>query len=98
MGHGRGGDDRARHGVKTRGPTLLVTDLAVWKPDPVSKEFTVVSLHPGVTREQVQETVGWTARFATEVSETPPPTTRELAVLRDLKSRSDAAHKGRTGE
>lgn len=95
MGHGQGGDDRARHGVKTRGPTLLVTDLAVWKPDPVTKEFTVVSLHPGVTREQVQDTVGWTVRFAAEVGETPPPTPEELAVLRDLKTRSDAAHRGR---
>jgi glutaconate CoA-transferase subunit B len=95
LGHGRGGDDRARHGVRTKGPTLLVTDLAVWKPDPVTKEFTVVSLHPGVTREQVQDTVGWTVRFAEAVSETPPPTPEELAVLRDLKTRSDAAHRGR---
>ncbi|WP_316979838.1 CoA-transferase subunit beta [Shumkonia mesophila] len=94
LGHGKGGDDRVRHGVKTQGPTLLITDLAVWKPDPVTKEFTVVSLHPGVTREQIQETVGWTVRFAAEVTETPPPTDEELAVLRDLKSRSDAAHRG----
>ena len=94
LGHGKGGDHRARHGVKTRGPTLLITDLAVWKPDPVTKEFTVVSLHPGVTREQVQDTVGWTVRFAAEVTETPPPTDEELAVLRDLKTRSDAAHRG----
>lgn len=94
LGHGRGGDDRARHGVKTLGPTLIITDLAVWKPDPVTKEFTVVSLHPGVTRGQVQDTVGWKVRFAAEVSETPPPTPEELAVLRDLKSRSDAAHRG----
>ncbi len=94
LGHGQGGDDRARHGVKTRGPTLLITDLAVWKPDPVTKEFTVVSMHPGVTREQVQDTVGWTVRFAAEVTETPPPTDEELAVLRDLKTRSDAAHRG----
>jgi glutaconate CoA-transferase subunit B len=98
LGHGKGGDDRARHGVRTRGPTLLITDLAVWKPDPVTKEFTVVSLHPGVTREQVQDTVGWTVRFAAKVTETSPPTNEELEVLRDLKSRSDAAHKGQAGE
>ena len=59
FGHGDGGDHRKRLGIDTKGPTLLITDLAIWKPDPETKEFTVVSLHPGVTREQVQETCGW---------------------------------------
>jgi len=92
LGHGRGGDDRARHGITTKGPTLLVTDLAVWRPDPDSKEFTVVSLHPGVDRAQVQDTCGWPARFAAEVAETPAPTAQELTALRELHARSDAAH------
>ena len=94
MGHGRGGDDRTRHGVRTKGPTKLITDLAVWEPDPESKEFTVVSLHPSVSREQVRETVGWPAKFARQVAETPPPTQRELQVLRDLQARTDAAQRG----
>ncbi|WP_026872808.1 CoA-transferase subunit beta [Inquilinus limosus] len=92
LGHGTGGDDRARHGVSTKGPTLLVTDLAVWRPHPVTKEFTVVSLHPGVTREQVQETCGWTVRFADNLEETPPPSALELKTLRDLKERTRIAH------
>lgn len=94
FGHGSGGDDRARLGITTKGPTLLITDLAIWKPDPVSKEFTVVSLHPGVTREQVQETCGWTVKYAEALEETPEPTALELTTLRDLKARTDAAHKG----
>ena len=48
FGHGDGGDHRQRLGITTKGPTLLITDLAIWKPDPETKEFTVVSLHPGV--------------------------------------------------
>jgi glutaconate CoA-transferase subunit B len=92
LGHGTGGDDRARHGVTTKGPTLLVTDLAVWRPDAVTKEFTVVSLHPGVTREQVQETCGWTVRFADNLEQTPPPSALELKTLRDLKERTRIAH------
>lgn len=94
FGHGEGGDHRARLGITTKGPTLLITDLAVWKPDPVTKEFTVVSLHPGVTREQVQETCGWLVKYAETLAETPPPTELELTTLRDLKVRTDAAHKG----
>jgi glutaconate CoA-transferase subunit B len=94
FGHGTGGDDREKLGIRTKGPTLLVTDLAVWRPDPETKEFTVVSIHPGVTREQVQETCGWPVEFAGTVEETPPPTAQELEVLRDLKARTDAAHSG----
>ena len=41
--------------MKTKGPTKLITDLAIWAPDPETKEMTVVSIHPGVTREQIQE-------------------------------------------
>lgn len=92
LGHGSGGDDRARHGVTTQGPTLLVTDLAVWKPAPETKEFTVVSMHPGVTPQQVEKTCGWAVNFAEHVAETPAPTERELGVLRDLHARTKAAH------
>lgn len=41
FGHGEGGDHRRRLGMTTKGPTLLITDLAIWKPDPVTKEFVV---------------------------------------------------------
>lgn len=94
MGHGKGGDDRAKHGLKTKGPTMMVTDLAVWKPDPETKEFTVATLHPGVTREQMQESCGWTIRYAADLGETPAPTAEELEVLRDLNARTKAAHGG----
>jgi glutaconate CoA-transferase subunit B len=97
FGHGEGGDHRRRLGITTKGPTLLITDLAVWKPDPDSKEFTVVSMHPGVSREQVQETCGWRVRFADEVEETLPPTALELSTLRDLQARTEKAHGGRKG-
>src|SRR6266850_3191882 len=55
LGHGEGGDDRARLGIKTKGPTKLVTDLAIFEPDPQSKEMTVVSIHPGVTRDLIKD-------------------------------------------
>ncbi len=92
IGHVSGGDSRAKLGVKTKGPTRLITDLALFEPDPETKEMTVVSLHPGVTREQIQENAGWKIRFASSVAETPPPTPRELEVLRDLHARTNRAH------
>jgi glutaconate CoA-transferase subunit B len=92
FGHGEGGDHRRRLGIETKGPTLLITDLAVWRPDPETKEFTVTSLHPGVTREQVQETCGWRVRYADHMEETPLPSTLELETLRDLHARTQRAH------
>jgi glutaconate CoA-transferase, subunit B len=92
MGHGEGGDHRARLGLATKGPTKVITDLCVLEPDPETKELTVVSLHPGVTREAVQEACGWQLRFAETVGETPSPTVAELSVLRDLHARSKRAH------
>jgi glutaconate CoA-transferase subunit B len=92
IGHVSGGDSRAKLGVKTKGPTKLITDLALFEPDPQTKEMTVVSIHPGVTREQIQENSGWPIKFAAKVAETPPPTRRELEVLRELHARTDRAH------
>ena len=92
LGHGEGGDDRTRLGVKTKGPTKLVTDLCVFEPDAETKEMTVVSIHPGVTREQIQENTGWPVRYAGKVSETPAPTAQELSVLREVQARTARAH------
>jgi glutaconate CoA-transferase subunit B len=95
FGHGEGGDHRRRLGITTKGPTLLITDLAIWRPDEDSKEFTVRSLHRGVTRQMVQETCGWPVRFADTLDETAEPTALELSTLRDLQARTAAAHQGK---
>jgi glutaconate CoA-transferase subunit B len=92
FGHGTGGNARAALGITTKGPTLLITDLAVWRTDPESKEFIATSLHPGVTQDQVRDTCGWPVRFAARVEETPPPTSIEIETLRDLQARTKAAH------
>jgi glutaconate CoA-transferase subunit B len=49
-------------------------------------------MHPGVTREQIQDNTGWQVRFATKVAETSPPTAQELEVLRDIQARTARAH------
>jgi glutaconate CoA-transferase subunit B len=92
MGHGEGGNHRARLGLKTKGPTKLVTDLCIFEPDPQTKEMTVISIHPGVTRDQINENTGWPVRYAANVVETKPPTADELTVLRELQARTARAH------
>ena len=97
LGHGVGGDSRLRAGAASAGPTRVITDLCVMQPDPETKELTVASLHPGVTREQVVGQCGWPLRFAAKVAETPAPSREELTILRDLHERTRRAH-GRVDE
>jgi glutaconate CoA-transferase subunit B len=92
LGHGHGPGSREALGVATKGPTKVITDLCVMEPDPVTKELTVVSLHPGVTREQVQAQCGWPVKFAETVVETAPPSAQELSVLREMHARTARAH------
>ncbi|TDB04190.1 CoA-transferase subunit beta [Halomonas marinisediminis] len=94
LGFGR--DGKGREGVPNigKGPTRVITDLCVMKPDPETRELVVVSLHPGVTPEQVQEATGWEIRFAEVLENTPEPSEKELEILRELKARTERAHAG----
>jgi glutaconate CoA-transferase subunit B len=98
LGHGTGPGSREALGVKTKGPTRVITDLCVLEPDRESRELTVVSLHPGVSRERVAGECGWPLRFGGDLAETPPPTDNELGVLRDLHARTRRAHGGEDDE
>ena len=94
MGHGRTGRERRAMGIKTKGPTRLITDMAVYAPDPETCEMSVVSIHPGITRAQIGDSLGWPVRYAEQVVETPMPTANELEVLRDIQARTRLAHQG----
>ncbi|KHL53154.1 hypothetical protein OZ10_16050 [Xanthomonas cannabis pv. cannabis] len=71
---------------------MVVTDLCVMEPDPVTRELTVTSLHPGIAPEQVSAATGWPIRFAADLVQTSPPSADELQALRALQARTDAAH------
>ncbi|MGQ0620899.1 MAG: CoA-transferase subunit beta [Panacagrimonas sp.] len=92
FGHGSGAGSREALGLKTLGPTKIITDLCVLEPDPVTKELAVVSVHRGVARAALQAQCGWPLRFAEIVVETPPPAHEELVVLRELNERTRLAH------
>jgi glutaconate CoA-transferase subunit B len=98
LGHGRTGRERQALGIATKGPTLLVTDLCVMRPEAETNEFIVTSLHPGVSRDQVRASTGWEVRFARHVEETAPPANAELEALRDLHARTARAHGVAGGE
>jgi glutaconate CoA-transferase subunit B len=75
LGHGPTVASGANWGVTTEGPSLIVTDLCTMRPDPESKEFEVVTLHPGSIASGAENT-DWPVRFAASVAETPSPSPR----------------------
>lgn len=92
LGFGRDGKGRDDVPNIGRGPTRVITDLCVMKPDPETKELTVVSLHPGVTGTDVLEATGWEIHFAAPLERTAQPSPHELEILRELKLRTKQAH------
>ncbi|MGY6650861.1 CoA-transferase subunit beta [Amycolatopsis sp. TRM77291] len=84
FGHGTGKGDRERLGLPGAGPTLVVTDLGLMRPDPETAELTLTEVHPGVEVDQVVEATGWKLKVAGDLGTTPAPTEAELRILRDL--------------
>ena len=82
-GHLGGAGERAALGLPGRGPQLVVTDRCVFTFDGETGEMVLTSLHPRVTRGEVEAEVGWDLRAAPELGETAPPTTAELRLLRE---------------
>jgi glutaconate CoA-transferase subunit B len=92
LGHGRTGRERRELGLTTAGPVLLVSDLCTMEPHPDTRELEVVSLHPGVSRGQVEAETGWPVKFRATLVDTAAPTALELDTLRDLHARTRRAH------
>ena len=88
LGHGTGNGCREQMGLRGRGPSAVISDLCVLRPDPVTKELTLTSVHPGVSMDDVRDATGWDLQVADEVEVTPVPSSDELTVLRDLKAAS----------
>lgn len=82
---GHSGDpehDRAR-GWWGSGPTSVVTDLGTYAFDEATGEMTLMTMHPGVTLDQVRENMGWDPRVSDDLGETPAPTDEELRLIRE---------------
>jgi glutaconate CoA-transferase subunit B len=88
VGFGDRAGDRERLGFTGAGPTAVVTDLALLRPDlAAGGELTLTQLHPGVDADQAREATGWELRVAEQPEVTPPATDEELTALRELLNR-----------
>jgi glutaconate CoA-transferase subunit B len=65
------------------GPYRVITDLGVMGYHEQSRRMQVLSLHPGITLEQVQKATSFDLEIAEPLAVTPPPTDDELRILRE---------------
>jgi acyl CoA:acetate/3-ketoacid CoA transferase beta subunit len=78
-----GGATRAALGLRGGGPHRIITDMAVLGFDPETRRAMLLSVHPGIAPETVQENTGFPLRMPVHAPETPLPTSEELRLLRE---------------
>jgi glutaconate CoA-transferase subunit B len=86
VGFGEGGDHRKRLGLRGGGPSAVITDLGILRPDPDTKELTLTDVHPGVSVDEVRAATGWNLLVDENVVETAAPTNVELTALTALRA------------
>ena len=65
------------------GPFRVITDLAIMGYHETTKRMEVLSLHPGITMEQVQANTGFELAAREPLLTTAVPSEAELCILRD---------------
>lgn len=66
------------------GPYRVITQLGIYDFEEETKRMRLISLHPGVTLEKIQENCSFELLIADELEETPVPTKEEIEILREL--------------
>jgi len=66
------------------GPYRVITQLGVYGFDEATKRLVLLSLHPGVTVDEVQANSEFEILVPSDVSVTSPPTADERRILREI--------------
>ncbi len=94
VGHARGRGTREWLGLRSKGPTRIITSLGMLEPDAETRELVLTGIHEGVLVDDVVRATGWPLRVSAAIATMPLPSDGELSVLRDLQARTAAAHAG----
>ncbi len=84
QGYINGWDTRERLGIGRGGPRKVITNLCVMDFEPKTKRMRLVSVHPGVTVEDVVNNTGFELIIPEEVPTTAPPTPEEIEFIRNI--------------
>ena len=79
-----GNDERERSGLRIGGPRMIITDLAVLRFHPVTREAYISSIHPGVDPATVVARTGFPIEVPADVAVTPAPDDATIHLLRGM--------------
>jgi acyl CoA:acetate/3-ketoacid CoA transferase beta subunit len=82
-GYLTGGESRAEAGL-AGGPSRVITDKAIFDFDPKTKRMRLLSIHPGITREETLATMGFSPIVPAAVPNTELPTQDQLRLIREV--------------
>ncbi|GAB3322260.1 CoA-transferase subunit beta [Haliea atlantica] len=70
----------------------VITNLCVMDFGGPDHQIRLLSLHPGVTLEEVQENTGYPIHVEGDIPETPAPTEEQLAIIRAMDPHNQRAY------
>jgi acyl CoA:acetate/3-ketoacid CoA transferase beta subunit len=79
-----GPGSRESYGLRGAGPVKVITDLCIMGFDDETKRMKLLSLHPGVTLDQVKENTGFELMIDKDLTETELPSQGVLKLIRSL--------------
>ncbi len=82
-GYLNGNGSRERAGLVGGGPWRVISHLGVMGFDEETCRMKLISYHPGVAPEVIQQFTGFEMLIPNDVAETPKPAEEELRVLRE---------------
>ena len=84
-GYLNGFDSREKIGLPVgSGPYRVISQLGVYGFDDKSKRMQLLSIHPGITIDQIKENSGFEIIIPKKISVTKPPIQKELAILKKI--------------
>ncbi len=88
-----GGDSKKQKGLPDTGPEVLISTKAVFHFPKPERELTLVSVHPGVSIEEVEKDIPWKLKKAAQIKTTPVPPPEVIDFIRNFDPASSAGRK-----
>lgn len=76
------GSPNARSDLPGQGPYKVITNLGVFGFERQTKRMELISIHPGVTRDEIVENTSFEMLFPDEIPVTEPPSAEQLELIR----------------
>ncbi|HDM66804.1 MAG TPA: 3-oxoacid CoA-transferase [Thermoplasmatales archaeon] len=84
-GYLTGYDAREKTGLpRNSGPYRVITQLGVYGFEEETKRMKLISIHPGVTIDEIKKNSSFDIIIPDEIEQTSPPSKKELKILKEI--------------